>query len=60
MRGNSYGAVECAIAAIASGQHPIDLMRSLEVGIEDAGRGILGTAGELDQPIIHAAVVQAA
>lgn len=60
MRGHSYGAVEWAIATIASGRYPLNLMCSLEVGIEDADRGILGTAGELDEPVIHAAVVPAA
>jgi threonine dehydrogenase-like Zn-dependent dehydrogenase len=60
MRGHSYGAVEWAIATIASGRYPLDLLCSLEVGIEDAGRAILGTAGELDEPVIHAAVIPTA
>ena len=56
-RGHSYAAVEWAIALIASGRHPLELMCSLETGLADAERAVLGTAGELDIPVIHAAVV---
>jgi threonine dehydrogenase-like Zn-dependent dehydrogenase len=56
-RGHSYAAVEWAIALIAAGGHPLDLMCSLETGLADAERAVLGTAGELDVPVIHAAVV---
>jgi threonine dehydrogenase-like Zn-dependent dehydrogenase len=59
VRGHSYGAVEWAIALISSGRQPLDLMCSLEVGIHEADKAILGTAGELDVPVIHAAVVPA-
>jgi len=59
--GTATAPSSAAIAAIASGQHPIDLMCSLEVRNRGRGRGILGTRrAELDQPIIHAAVVPAA
>jgi threonine dehydrogenase-like Zn-dependent dehydrogenase len=57
VRGHSYGAVEWAIALISSGEHPLDQMCSLEVGLTAADQAILGTAGELDVPVIHAAVV---
>lgn len=57
MRGHSYGAVEWAIATIASGRYPLDLMCSLEAGLGEVDRAILGTAGELDEPVIHAAVI---
>lgn len=57
VRGHSYQAVEWAIAAIASGRYPLDRLCSLEVGLDGVDRAILGTAGELDTPVIHAAVV---
>ena len=60
MRGHSYGAVEWAIATIASGRYPLDLLCSLEVGLDKAGAAILGTAGELEDPVIHAAVIPSA
>ena len=57
VRGHSYGAVEWAIDAISSGRHGLERMCSLEVGLADVGKAILGTGGELDTPVIHAAVV---
>jgi threonine dehydrogenase-like Zn-dependent dehydrogenase len=59
VRGHSYQSVEWAIAMISSGRHPVELLCSLEVGLEDTERAILGTAGEIEVPIIHAAVVPA-
>jgi threonine dehydrogenase-like Zn-dependent dehydrogenase len=58
-RGHSYAAVEWAIALIASGRRPLDLMCSLEVGLDDVDRAIRGTGGELDEAVIHAAVLPA-
>jgi threonine dehydrogenase-like Zn-dependent dehydrogenase len=57
VRGHSYGAVEWAIDLISAGHHPLQLMSSLEVDLEHAEQAILGTAGELDSPVIQAAVV---
>jgi threonine dehydrogenase-like Zn-dependent dehydrogenase len=57
VRGYSDGAVEWAIDLISAGHHPLQLMSSLEVDLEHAEQAILGTAGELDSPVIHAAVV---
>lgn len=57
VRGHSYGAVEWAISAIASGRYPLHLMCSLQVGIEDTDRAIRATAGEFDEPIIHVSVI---
>ncbi|MFF4415420.1 zinc-binding dehydrogenase [Streptosporangium sp. NPDC001559] len=59
VRGHSYQAVEWAIGLIASGRHPLHLMCSLTVGIDQADQAILGTAGELPTPVIHASVVPA-
>jgi threonine dehydrogenase-like Zn-dependent dehydrogenase len=58
-RGHSYAAVEWAIALLTSGRHPLELMASLEVGLQDAAKAVLGTGGELDIPVIHAAIVPA-
>jgi threonine dehydrogenase-like Zn-dependent dehydrogenase len=57
MRGHSYAAVEWAIATIASGRHPLRLLCSLQVGLEETDRAILGTAGETEDAVIHAAVL---
>jgi threonine dehydrogenase-like Zn-dependent dehydrogenase len=59
VRGHGYAAVERAIATIASGRHPLHRMCSLEVGLDGVDEAILGTGGELDRPVIHAAVVPA-
>jgi Threonine dehydrogenase and related Zn-dependent dehydrogenases len=59
MRGHSYGSVEWAIETISSGRYPLELLCSLEVGLDDVEQAILGTAGELSTPVIHAAVVPA-
>jgi threonine dehydrogenase-like Zn-dependent dehydrogenase len=56
-RGHSYAAVEWAIALIGSGRYPLELMCSVECGLDDADRAVRGTGGELDIPVIHAAVV---
>jgi threonine dehydrogenase-like Zn-dependent dehydrogenase len=56
-RGHSYAAVEWAIGLMASGRHPLSLMASLECGLPDAADAVLGTGGELDVPVIHAAIV---
>ena len=56
-RGHSYAAVEWAIALMASGRRPLALMASLNTGLADADRAVLGTGGELDIPVIHAAIV---
>lgn len=58
-RGHSYAAVEWAIALLASGRYPLELMASMECGLSDAAQAILGTGGELDRPVIHAAIVPA-
>ncbi|WP_426243425.1 zinc-dependent alcohol dehydrogenase [Nocardioides sp. LHG3406-4] len=59
VRGHSYAAVEWAIDLIAQGRHPLHLMCSMEVSVDHAEQAILGTAGELDIPVIHASVVPA-
>jgi threonine dehydrogenase-like Zn-dependent dehydrogenase len=59
VRGHSYAAVERAIATISAGKSPLHLVCSLEVGLDDVDKAILGTAGELDEQVIHAAVVPA-
>ncbi|GAA5199989.1 zinc-binding dehydrogenase [Rugosimonospora acidiphila] len=58
-RGHSYAAVEWAIALIGSRRYPLELMCTLECGLDDADRAVRGTGGELDVPVIHAAVVPA-
>lgn len=57
VRGHSYGAVEWALATIASGRYPLSSMCSLERPLSGVHEAILGTAGELDIPVIHAAVL---
>jgi threonine dehydrogenase-like Zn-dependent dehydrogenase len=59
VRGHSFRAVEWAIGLIASGRYPLAQMCSLEVGLGDVDRAIRGTGGELDEAVIHAAVVPA-
>jgi threonine dehydrogenase-like Zn-dependent dehydrogenase len=59
VRGHGYAAVERAIATISARRYPLHLMCSLEVGLDGVDEAILGTAGELDRPVIHAAVVPA-
>jgi threonine dehydrogenase-like Zn-dependent dehydrogenase len=58
-RGHSYAAVEWAIALLAAGRVPLHLMASMECGLRDAADAVLGTGGELDVPVIHAAIVPA-
>jgi threonine dehydrogenase-like Zn-dependent dehydrogenase len=58
-RGHSYAAVEWAIALLASGRYPLDLLASMNCRLPDAAQAVLGTGGELDRPVIHAAVVPA-
>lgn len=58
-RGHSYAAVEWAIALLASGRHPLHLMASVECGLRNAAGAVLGTGGESEVPVIHAAIVPA-
>jgi threonine dehydrogenase-like Zn-dependent dehydrogenase len=55
-RGHSYAAVEWAIALMATGRHPLELMASLSCSLDDADLAVRGTGGELDTPVIHAVV----
>lgn len=57
VRGHSYAAVEWALALIASQRYPLGRLCSLECSLSEVDRAIRGTAGELDVPVIHAAVV---
>jgi len=57
VRGHSYEAVEWALAVMASGRVPLAEMCSLECSLDEVDRAIRGTAGELDIPVIHAAVL---
>jgi threonine dehydrogenase-like Zn-dependent dehydrogenase len=56
-RGHSYAAVEWAIALIDSGRRPLELMCSMECGLEQADLAVRGTGGELETPVIHAAII---
>jgi threonine dehydrogenase-like Zn-dependent dehydrogenase len=56
-RGHSYEAVEWALAMMASGRLPLAGMCSLECSLDEVDRAIRGTGGELDIPVIHAAVL---
>lgn len=57
VRGHSYESVDWALALIASEGERLDVMSSLEVGLSDGEQAILGTAGELETAVVHAAVV---
>jgi threonine dehydrogenase-like Zn-dependent dehydrogenase len=59
VRGHSYGAVEWALATIASHKHPLNLMCSIErpLTVDGVNEAILGTGGELEVPVIHAVVL---
>jgi threonine dehydrogenase-like Zn-dependent dehydrogenase len=57
VRGHSFQAVERAIDVIGRGHPGIHAMSSLTVGLGDVETAIRGTAGELDQPVIHAVVI---
>jgi threonine dehydrogenase-like Zn-dependent dehydrogenase len=56
-RGHSYEAVEWALALMASGRLPLAEMCSLECSLDEVDLAIRGTGGELDIPVIHAAVL---
>ncbi len=60
VRGHSYGAVEWALSLIASRRYPLASMCSLERPLSGVHEAILGTGGELDLPVIHAAVLPGA
>ena len=55
-RGHSYRAVEWAISVMQAGRFALSEMCSLECSLEEVDRAIRGTGGELDIPVIHAAV----
>jgi threonine dehydrogenase-like Zn-dependent dehydrogenase len=57
VRGHSYESVEWALRLIASQRYPLDRLCSIECSLGEVHRAITGTAGELDIPVIHAAVV---
>jgi threonine dehydrogenase-like Zn-dependent dehydrogenase len=57
VRGHSYESVEWALRLIASRRYPLDRLCSIECSLAEVHRAITGTAGELDIPVIHAAVV---
>lgn len=57
VRGHSYEAVDWALRLIASRRYPLDRLCSIECSLDEVHRAITGTAGELDMPVIHAAVV---
>jgi threonine dehydrogenase-like Zn-dependent dehydrogenase len=56
-RGHSYHAVEWALRLMAGDRYPLAEMCSLECGLDQVDRAIRGTGGELDVPVIHAAVL---
>jgi threonine dehydrogenase-like Zn-dependent dehydrogenase len=57
VRGHSYEAVESALELMASKRYAIGDMSSLTVGLDRVHDAILGTAGELTTPVIHATVL---
>lgn len=57
VRGHSYQSVESALALMASQRYPISDMSSLTVGLDGVHDALLGTAGELAVPVIHATVL---
>ncbi|WP_053171466.1 zinc-dependent alcohol dehydrogenase [Streptomyces sp. SBT349] len=57
VRGHSYQAVESALALMAGDPGAIAEMSSLAVGLDGVHEAILGTAGELPEPVVHAVVL---
>lgn len=57
VRGHSYQAVESALELMAAKRYAIGAMSSMTVGLDGVHDAILGTAGELAKPVIHATVL---
>ncbi|WP_326701362.1 alcohol dehydrogenase catalytic domain-containing protein [Streptomyces sp. NBC_01754] len=57
VRGHSYEAVESALGLMAAERYAIADMSSMTVGLDGVHDAVLGTAGELDTPVIHATVL---
>jgi threonine dehydrogenase-like Zn-dependent dehydrogenase len=56
VRGHSYRSVELALAAMATGRHPLELLSSSEVGLQDVDRALRAIGGEIESDAIHITV----
>jgi threonine dehydrogenase-like Zn-dependent dehydrogenase len=56
-RGHGYRACELAIAQLASGRFPLELLATHSFGLADADRAIRTVAGECDTGVIHVSLL---
>jgi len=53
VRGHSYRSVELALAAMASGRFPLELLASCEFGLKDVDRALRIIGGDVKSDAIH-------
>ena len=56
-RGHSYGAIELAIAQLASKRFPLHLLTTHEYGLADVDTAIRAVGGEVDEGVIHVSLL---
>jgi len=56
-RGHSYRACELAVAQLASGRFPLELLTTHTYGLRDVDRAIRAVGGGLDDDVIHVSVL---
>ncbi|HEU4541784.1 MAG TPA: alcohol dehydrogenase catalytic domain-containing protein [Jiangellaceae bacterium] len=56
-RGHSYRACELALAQLASGRYPLDLLTTHTFGLAETDRAIRSVGGEGDQNVIHVSLL---
>lgn len=56
-RGHSYRACELALAQLASGRYPLDLLTTHTFGLAETDRAIRAVGGEGDETVIHASLL---
>ena len=56
-RGHSYGAVELALAQLASRRFPLEALTTHEFPLADADRAIRAVGGEVEEGVIHVSLL---
>jgi threonine dehydrogenase-like Zn-dependent dehydrogenase len=56
-RGHSYRAVELALAQLASGRFPLELLTTHEFALHDVDRAIRAVGGEVEEGVVHVSLL---
>ena len=59
-RGHSFRACELAVAQLASGRFPLDLLTTHTFGLGDVDRAIRAVGGEVEEDVMHVSLLAVA